>query len=148
MIHREELDLLEVPEAPEEDLKPVPDQFGPDVWRDGEDGPTLGHGQNLLLDVGELGQPVHAIDHLEHLKGGEQLPRLLIPSGNSVPLQTRGRVKLLNDRIVAYIYSFKTYHVLIKVHCCSGECSSDELSFIELKSTMILVSCFIVVTLS
>ena len=30
------------------------------------------------------------------------------------------------------------YHVLIEVHCCSGKRSSDKLSFVELKITMIL----------
>lgn len=42
-------------------------------------------------------------------------------------------------QIIAFkIYSFSTHHVLIEVHCCSGECSSDKLSFVELKFTMML----------
>ena len=93
MIHRQELDLLEVPEAPEEDLKPVPDQLRPDVGRHREDWPSLHH---LLLDVGQLRKPVHAIHHLEHLKGSEQLPCLLFPTINSIPLKTRSRIILLN----------------------------------------------------
>ena len=65
------------------------------MGRHGEDGSALGHSDHLLLDVGQLRKSVHAIHDLEHLEGGEQLPCLLLPPVNSVPLQTRGRVKLL-----------------------------------------------------
>ena len=85
LVHREELDPLEVPQSPEEDLEPVLHQGRSDLGRDGHDG--AGAGRGLVLDRRQRRKRTAGVAQLEHLEGGEQFARLLVAAVDLEPVQ-------------------------------------------------------------
>ena len=73
MVDWQELDLLQVSEAPEQNLQPVLHQLGPDGGRDGKNGPEV---RDFVLHVGQVRDLLELGPELEHLEGGQEFTLL------------------------------------------------------------------------
>ena len=85
LVHGEELDSLQVSEAPEENLEPVLDQGGSDLRRYRHDG-TAGR-VGVPLHPGQGRQGPAGVSQLEHLEGGQELPGVLVTAVDLEPVQ-------------------------------------------------------------